>query len=813
VHSMSSKLAQDEQIDLNAKLEIEVASEEVAELLFTRAIDWISWRDIVSCSYVCKGWSRFITGPLVVHSSYAKRLKEVHTDEETLVRFYKWRAERDDKTHEQCLLLVLEAQMLLRELAEYKKVLTPSDKLFTDIRDQLSKLSFGDDEEADLLAKISRLRNDLVSAFARNEGLEKEQKKLEHTIGLLIQHRASIYELDRERYNKQKKAVTVQTELPPIHKNPALRQHYSNLFFLIRTEPRYIAKLAYLIPNTKKEQEQFANVIILRLYANAFSPLEEFLLLDLLVAALEKEVSSIDTIDEFVSSENVVARMIISYNSRKQGKQYIRKVLTDLVKGLINNPEAFGVGPGGAPKIDILSKHCEVFFEKILETVDDVPYGFRSICKNIHRLIHDRFKDNPKQLRYIWRAVGYYVFFRFVGLAIVRPDAFGVVAAEDVDETVALNLIAISKVLKTTFMLSEESSGPYSGMNDWIEARHDRVKQYLQNIIDVPSAEEYLQVNKYGQLARKEKASIVIQIKEICYVHALLADNRDHITEGKDDYLCQILDDLGEVPKNVHDATDIQLQLENRFPPLLDKLEQKKNLKSETIDDAIRVLRKIPGFSGDTFLEIFVRMKLHCKKSGQDELAQQVNQVIANLQNLAKYGLVSPKDGFNSFLKDISAEVQARQTRRQEQLKEVDRLKVAILELDDHQTFVNMKIKDFQSYLESVRKTSTAGFQLRTKKFKYRELEKAKVIHDSEIPVPHQAKVVFEITHAEPERFEIKGKIKGIPGFSRNFSLLLQDLLSAKEHNLNTFDTEKGMELYVSSTLLFLNKQFFHTKK
>lgn len=139
----------------------------------------------------------------------------------------------------------------------------------------------------------------------------------------------------------------------------------------IRTEPRYIAKLAYLIPNNKKEQEQFANVIILRLYANAFSPLEEFLLLDLLgkehqarqvltnlVAALEKEVSMVDTIDEFVSSENVVARMIISYNSRKQGKQYVRKVLTPLIRDLINTSEAFGVGPGGEPKLDLLSKVC-----------------------------------------------------------------------------------------------------------------------------------------------------------------------------------------------------------------------------------------------------------------------------------------------------------------------------------------------------------------------------------------------------------------------------------------------------------------------
>jgi hypothetical protein len=39
------------------------------------------------------------------------------------------------------------------------------------------------------------------------------------------------------------------------------------------------------------------------------------------------------------------------------------------------------------------------------------------------------------------------------------------------------------------------------------------------------------------------------------------------------------------------------------------------------------VLKKIPGFSGDTFLEIFVRMKLHCKKIGEDALANEVNQV------------------------------------------------------------------------------------------------------------------------------------------------------------------------------------------
>jgi hypothetical protein len=66
--------------------------------------------------------------------------------------------------------------------------------------------------------------------------------------------------------------------------------------------------------------------------------------------------------------------------------------------------------------------------------------------------------------------------------------------------------------------------------------------------------------------------------------------------------------------------------------------------------------------------------------------------VIANLQNLAKYGLVSPKDGFNSFLKDISLEIQDRGARRAEQLRELERLKTAIAELEVAKVHLEQKV-------------------------------------------------------------------------------------------------------------------------
>jgi len=98
---------------------------------------------------------------------------------------------------------------------------------------------------------------------------------------------------------------------------------------------------------------------------------------------------------------------------------------------------------------------------------------------------------------------------------------------------------------------------------------------------------------------------------------------------------------------------------------------------------------------------------------------------------------------------------------------------------------------------------------VKTKKYKYSQLAKEHVINDSEIPSPQQSKVVFEITHTETEKFSVKGKIKGIPAFSRNFELNLGDLLEAKENELTAFDTEKGLELNVAATLYFLNQNFY----
>jgi len=581
---------------------------------------------------------------------------------------------------------------------------------------------------------------------------------------------------------------------------------------LLRTEPKYFAKLAYLIPPVKKEKQTFAETVILTMYANAFSPLEEFLLLELLLKSIENEIKNSQKLEELLISDTVVPYMILSYNKRKQGKKYIKKIFQKPILQVLECPTQFGAdvtGVIGDP--ELLKKWCDTFFPLILNTIDSLPYGLRLICKHIHDLAREKFKK-AKDID-LWRAVGYFVYYRFIGLAITTPQEFGLVE-EETSPNGTLNLITISKILKAVFADLQVATGPFAVLNDWVEEKLDKVVEYHKRVIDVPLPEEYLKVNKYAQLSRIEKDSLVILLREIVQVHQLVFANKEDLAEDERDPLRIILTELGEIPKcPADDETEIQIELVNRFEPMLSKLDRKKNLKSETIDDAIRIMQKIPGFSGDTFLEIFVRMKLHCKKHGEEEMAKEVNNVIANLQNLAKHGLVKPDNGFNSFLKDIQSELAARGRRKQEHLKEIDRLQKAIKELDDQKAFMEKKIADFDAYFEAIRKKNQENFAQKVKKFKYKDLAKLKVIADSEIPTSQQGKVAFTITQIEMDKFQIEGKIKGLPGFTREFTLELEKLLERKEDNETVFDTEKGLELNVDSTLLFLNKYFFSAKK
>jgi len=142
-------------------------------------------------------------------------------------------------------------------------------------------------------------------------------------------------------------------------------------------------------------------------------------------------------------------------------------------------------------------------------------------------------------------------------------------------------------------------------------------------------------------------------------------------------------------------------------------------------------------------------------------------------------------------------------------------LKATIADLNEQKDHMEKKIKDFEDYLQSIRNKLTQNFQAKTKVFSYKQLTKkdCNIVHSSLLTEANASKVKFTITQTSVEEFNVKGSIKGLAVFKREFKIDLGTLLEAKEDGQQVFDTQEGMELLVGPTLVFLNKNFYASKK
>jgi len=792
--------------EVKEERELDLVSEWIAEPIVRGVYKNLDWRSIQALAGVARGWKAASTGEVADEPAYFEKFVTTFPDRKDKNNaFHKWRSERTINAFEQSFLVLLESQMLLRELASYKRPESTDEKrnLIEAVREQLMKFSMNDQDEQDMLAKIAKLKAQLMKCLQTNATLETKYKVAEHKISLLITHRTSIIELDRGQRRRPQRGGG-NAESAAFLSNKTKMGHYSNLFYLLRNEPLYLAKLSFFVSN-KEEKEKFAQTCIQTLYANAFTPLDELILLELLTSAMKIEIQKCSSIDDFLGDGSLSLMMVIWYNSRKQGKNYISENFKSLVTELANAKSLVSDS-------DLATTYLEKFYDVIINTIDSLPYGLRYLCKQLQIMLKTQFPatDEAKLLG----TVGYVVFFKFISGMFLNPTKWEV--ATEQDPNLDANLIVLYQVLKSLFSdLREMHSGNF---NPWIKSKLPTVKQYLKDVPNVEDAEEHLQANRLANLAKKEKDIIPIFARELAFMHRLCADNQDALIDKNDDQdpMMLIIKDLGEVPAvNENDDSTVDLTLENKYPPKLSKTDMNKGLKVETIDAAIKIMQKLPSFSGNTFLEIFIRMKLHLKKVGNEELGHEVHNVIANLQKLAKNGMVSADDGYNGFLVDIQKELAARIRRRIEQTKEITKLEKAIEELKSQEEFLNTKINDFEAYLSSVRNKLEREFQRKEKLFSYKKLtdKKLNIIYSTELNEAQQSKVKFRISQESVENFLCRATLKNVPLFKREFQLDLSTLLEAKENGLESFDTGQGMELNVQNTLVFLNKNFYGTKK
>jgi len=759
----------------------------------------------------------------------------------------------------ECFFLLLESRMILRAMMEAKlkqERMTTGNLTVDEIQNLLRAQK--EDSDVDWITEIQELKRKLVSEVRRNHGLEQDIQRLDKKIALLIKNRGNIQEVLAKTEHKKKRAENKAPELISDQK----RELYQNLFYLIQTEPKYLANLLYLC--SPEEMSEFLDTVILTLFGDAYSPREEYLILSLFKLTLLKELKSLGAVGDLLSAETVVIKMVLTYNKRKQGSEYLKTTLAPLIQQVVKqqdimldmnplavhqwliNEKEIRTGEKSTldrnlpedqimelPEVkavlktraDQLISTAKQFLDALISSLPRLPYGLRWICKQIQCIASENFPNSTQAD--ILRVTGYLVYYRFINLMIVTPMEFKVVDARDLNVNTTRNLVAVAKVLQQLFNLSTFSEKYMQPVNDWIVANMDRARQYLEDLLDVPDPEDYLKVDRYIELTQKTKPVIIISYHEVAQTHQLVQKHIDSLGIDKEDPLRIImreLDALGpipDIPKD--DDREIQLTLINRFETHVDEdIPPEKQLYNETKELAIKALSGIPveprTDGGPPVLsETLQRGLAHADRTGNSPLHATVSKTLENLKKLEEKGLISKDDNYAGFLREVALEVANRQTIREQQKKEVRRLNATVKNLQTLQQYMNDQIRQYNDYLEACKDQHYQGKKKKSKKskketddkvkpikFSYKQLKSKGIIAGVDESLESVIKKLeFVISSKKAGVFNVVAKLG--PAEAKNVRVEVDELLECQSNGIPTIDRE-GIVLDVNMTIHLLNK-------
>ncbi|NXP11680.1 IQGA2 protein, partial [Thinocorus orbignyianus] len=520
--------------------------------------------------------------------------------------------------------------------------------------------------------EVTRLREEVVTKIRSNQQLEKDLNLMDIKIGLLVKNRITLQDVVLHSKKLNKKSKTRLEEMVMVDKQGIKGlskerrkklEAYQHLFYLLQTNPTYLAKLIFQMPQNKSTK--FMDTVIFTLYNYASNQREEYLLLKLFKTALEEEINSkVDQIQDIVTGNPTVIKMVVSFNRGARGQNTLRQLLAPVVKeimedkSLIINTSPVDVykswvnqlemQTGEASKLpyDVTTEqaltHTEVVnklessiqslravTDKVLATIfsslNMMPYGMRYIAKVLKSSLHEKFPDATEDE--LLKIVGNLLYYRYMNPAIVAPDGFDIIdmtAGGQIHPDQRRNLGCVAKVLQhaASNKLFEGESEHLSSMNTYLSQTYQKFRNFFQAACDVPEPEEKFNIDEYSDMVTLSKPVIYISIEEIINTHSLLLEHQDAIATEPNDLLNELLEGLGPVPDvesflgegavdpndpnrestlNQLAKTEISLSLTSKYELREGEDQDLKSLMIKTKRLIVDVIRTQPG---DTLLEI-----------------------------------------------------------------------------------------------------------------------------------------------------------------------------------------------------------------
>uniref|UniRef100_A0A8C2BM02 IQ motif containing GTPase activating protein 1 n=1 Tax=Cyprinus carpio TaxID=7962 RepID=A0A8C2BM02_CYPCA len=516
---------------------------------------------------------------------------------------------------------------------DYKTLINADDPPMAVVRKFVHLLDHSDQDFQEEL-ELMRLREEVITNIRSNQQLENDLNLMDIKIGLLVKNKITLQEVVSHSKKLTKKNKGELSNLMMMNKQKgglkALSKEkrekleaYQFLFYLLQTNPTYLAKLIFQMPQNKSTK--FMDSVIFTLYNYASNQREEYLLLNLFKTALQEEIKSkVDHIQEIVTGNPTVIKMVVSFNRGARGQNALRQILApvvkeimddktlniktdpvDIYKSWVNQMESqtgeasklpYDVTPEQAMSHEEVRTRLEAsiknmrtvtdkFLSAIIVSVDKIPYGMRFIAKTLKDTLNERFPDATEDE--LLKIVGNLLYYRYMNPAIVAPDAFDIIdlsAGGQLTTEQRRNLGSIAKMLQhaASNKMFLGDNAHLNPINEYLSNSYQKFRRFFLSACDVPSLEDKFNVDQYSDLVTLTKPVIYISIGEIINTHTLLLDHQDAIAPDHNDPIHELLDDLGEVPtiesligesplppddpnKEMMGKTEVSLTLTNKF--------------------------------------------------------------------------------------------------------------------------------------------------------------------------------------------------------------------------------------------------------
>lgn len=501
------------------------------------------------------------------------------------------------------------------------------------------------DTDFEEVNRLQHLKSDMVQTIRRTHQMEDDVDGLDVKIGLLVHNRINLQDVllvDKENMNpnvagntlikgknstmrKSKRGSKENIKVGTIRSTKGLKAltkesrenlvNYQHLFYLLQTQPHYLATLIFAIPPGKTTK--FIENVIFTLYNYGANDRDNYLLLKLFKTALEEEIrSKVLRMSDVASGNPLVVKMIVAFNRKGHGQAALRDMLgplilkvmddknmhintnpIDIYKSWVNQMEMQSGQASGLPyvvtqeqalqypevqeklkqAINTLKEITTSFCVKITNSRHMIPYAMLFMAKVMRSALQNRFPHIAE--KEILKVVGNLVYYRYINSAIVAPDAFDIVNVtpdQKLSNSQRRNLASIAKILQ--FAASKKGFGEEAShltcLNPFIVECHEKFKDFFRQCCEVEDPETVYNVTQYSEATLISKPTIYISLQEIVETHQLLLDHEEILAPDCNDLLHSLLSCLCDrpsveslTPENGGSSghTEICLALTNKF--------------------------------------------------------------------------------------------------------------------------------------------------------------------------------------------------------------------------------------------------------